>query len=276
MADNSDAMRLVRKTVSEAFDDLEHGRSPLGLIARRVGEAVHADSASYSRLDARSGKYEIFAWSDLSDAGRRRLTHTTGAVPLSQPVLQYWRSGPSSVADGSPEIDRAAVRSETLALLMGRLGRPRSGGISYDLGEATIRALVIGKRDDFRPEEVRIFEDLRGIAIALAAHAEWLGQERAATRLNEIQERSSRVGLTTRERQVLELLASGMPASAMASRLSISPRTVHRHLSHIYCKLGSHDRLSAVMRAQDEGLLRSARLPAHERPRDVLVAQSGH
>ena len=67
--------------------------------------------------------------------------------------------------------------------------------------------------------------------------------------------------LTPRERRVLDLLADGLTAQAIANRLAISPRTVHRHLGHLYRKLGAYDRLSAVLRAQQ--LPRAA---GHSRP----------
>ncbi|MFJ9323925.1 response regulator transcription factor [Streptomyces globisporus] len=41
----------------------------------------------------------------------------------------------------------------------------------------------------------------------------------------------------------------------IGGRLGISPRTVHKHLNALYRKLGAADRLSAVLRAQDPGLL---------------------
>jgi two-component system nitrate/nitrite response regulator NarL len=58
----------------------------------------------------------------------------------------------------------------------------------------------------------------------------------------------SRLGveLTTRERQVLELLDSGHPTAAIAERLSISVVTVRRHVSEVLRKLGAPDRDSAL------------------------------
>jgi DNA-binding NarL/FixJ family response regulator len=53
--------------------------------------------------------------------------------------------------------------------------------------------------------------------------------------------------LTARERAVLALLSEGMTAVAIAHRLAISPRTVHKHLENIYAKLGVTDRLGAVL-----------------------------
>ena len=43
----------------------------------------------------------------------------------------------------------------------------------------------------------------------------------------------------------------------LAARLSISPRTVHKHQEHLYRKLGAVDRLSAVLSAQRLGLIGS-------------------
>jgi DNA-binding CsgD family transcriptional regulator len=53
------------------------------------------------------------------------------------------------------------------------------------------------------------------------------------------------VPLTGRETAVLGLLVCGLTAEAIAHRLAISPRTVHKHLEHIYRKLGVGDRLAA-------------------------------
>jgi DNA-binding CsgD family transcriptional regulator len=61
--------------------------------------------------------------------------------------------------------------------------------------------------------------------------------------------------LTAREVEVLRLVAKGMTAVACGHLLRISPATVRKHLEHAYDKLGVHDRLLAVERARQEGLL---------------------
>ena len=66
---------------------------------------------------------------------------------------------------------------------------------------------------------------------------------------------AERYQLSDRELQVLALLAEGLLATSIASRLSLSPRTVHKHLGNIYRKLGVHDRLVAVSIARLYGLL---------------------
>lgn len=61
--------------------------------------------------------------------------------------------------------------------------------------------------------------------------------------------------LTRREREVLAQLATGSTAAGIGRRLQISERTVHKHLENVYAKLEVHDRLGAVLRAVDLGLL---------------------
>ena len=63
--------------------------------------------------------------------------------------------------------------------------------------------------------------------------------------------------LTPRERVVLDHIARGHTVEGIAARLSISPRTVHKHQEHLYRKLGAVDRLSAVLSAQRLGLIES-------------------
>jgi DNA-binding CsgD family transcriptional regulator len=72
-------------------------------------------------------------------------------------------------------------------------------------------------------------------------------------------------GLSGRELAVLQLLADGLTAEAIARRLGISPRTVHCHLAHVYRKLGVSDRMRAVIAGQAAGLVTLDPGPGHAR-----------
>ena len=61
--------------------------------------------------------------------------------------------------------------------------------------------------------------------------------------------------LTRREREVLEFLGKWLSAKEIAQELVISPRTVKKHTSNIYGKLGVKNRMQAVEKAKDLGLL---------------------
>jgi DNA-binding NarL/FixJ family response regulator len=61
--------------------------------------------------------------------------------------------------------------------------------------------------------------------------------------------------LTSREIQVLTLLAEGLPNKAIASRLGISDQTVKFHVASVSSKLGAANRTDAVRRAVRRGLI---------------------
>lgn len=60
--------------------------------------------------------------------------------------------------------------------------------------------------------------------------------------------------LTSREREVLELLAAGLPMAGVASRMGLATKTVTNHASTIYTKLRVGSRAEAVRLARDAGL----------------------
>ncbi|MFI6943275.1 response regulator [Streptomyces sp. NPDC050418] len=61
--------------------------------------------------------------------------------------------------------------------------------------------------------------------------------------------------LSTREREVLVLVARGTSNREIARELFISEATVKTHLTHLYAKLGVNDRAAAVAAAYDRGIL---------------------
>lgn len=72
--------------------------------------------------------------------------------------------------------------------------------------------------------------------------------------------------LTGRELEVLRLIASGMTTLDVASRLSISPRTVDGHQRRLFTKLGVQSRGHAVMEALRRGALTPSEFENVPRP----------
>ncbi len=60
--------------------------------------------------------------------------------------------------------------------------------------------------------------------------------------------------LTTREREVLDLIAAGRNNQEIAKHLYLSPKTVRNHISNIFTKLRVADRAQAIVRAREAGL----------------------
>jgi two-component system response regulator DesR len=69
------------------------------------------------------------------------------------------------------------------------------------------------------------------------------------------QDRQGALGLTDRERAVLELMASGATNPEIAEQLHLSKHTIKEHTSSVYRKLGVRNRTEAVQRGQRLGLL---------------------
>ena len=57
-----------------------------------------------------------------------------------------------------------------------------------------------------------------------------------------------RHGLSSREEEVLNLLAMGLSNASIAARLGLTEKTVKNHLNHVFAKLGVRNRTEAVVR----------------------------
>jgi PAS domain S-box-containing protein len=60
----------------------------------------------------------------------------------------------------------------------------------------------------------------------------------------------ARVSLTRRQRQVLTLLADGVPAKVIAARLGLAEATVRNHIRAVLVALGTHSQLEAIAQAR--------------------------
>jgi DNA-binding CsgD family transcriptional regulator len=139
-------------------------------------------------------------------------------------------------------------------------------------------AVVLHRREDKAiPFELgrELAAELRGasfVALDGADHYPWLGDSDAALRATlkalgvegatAIQPvpgtDPAPVGgqdLTSRETEVLTLVASGLSDREIAERLVLSPHTVHRHVANVRTKLGLPTRAAAVAAAAKRGLL---------------------
>jgi DNA-binding CsgD family transcriptional regulator len=98
------------------------------------------------------------------------------------------------------------------------------------------------------------------VALAFVALGLWAGRRLTPGRApadfqrNDAAIRS--LGLTARECEILELLASGRSNKEMARALGISPNTVKTHVARLYEKLEVQNRMLAVEKARGLALIR--------------------
>jgi DNA-binding NarL/FixJ family response regulator len=82
-----------------------------------------------------------------------------------------------------------------------------------------------------------------------------LGAGPALAEVNELSGVRPTGALTERELEVLRLVSTGLTNRGVATRLSLSEKTVARHLSNIFGKLGLSTRSAATAYAYENGLL---------------------
>jgi DNA-binding NarL/FixJ family response regulator len=126
--------------------------------------------------------------------------------------------------------DPASARSITVLLLDG--GALLAGQASESMTIAELLALMRGA--DAQPG-------------ALSADRATQGDPTSAA--------DSYAGLTAREREVLALIGAGLSNAHVATRLALSPHTVHRHRTSMMRKLGLHDRVAVLRYCIRRGLV---------------------
>lgn len=181
-------------------------------------------------------------------------------APVDHPLLRYY------LATGRVEVMQIAEVPEPFA---GRRVRERWRAACADLFDEgvvsqvalpvrldgrTHRSFLVGRTDAYSRQEMELLARLRRVLVGLdrqiAAHAGWTARVGALAVPT-----ADAIGLTPRESVVLDMLATGATARAIARRLTVGERTVQKHLQRVYAKLGVADRLAAVQRAQLLGLL---------------------
>ena len=141
-----------------------------------------------------------------------------------------------------PLSDTTSTRRFRRAPLYGEFFGPAAIGHQLSLGlEATPRRLTgmwfNRARRDFSDDDLLVAELLRP-----RLQAAEVAVRRAA----------ARAALTAREREVLDIVATGATNAAVAEALVVSPATVKKHLDNIYGKLGVGYRAAAADRASPE------------------------
>ena len=121
--------------------------------------------------------------------------------------------------------------------------------------EVVYRAISLGAAAYLSKEASR--DEICDTVAAVARGETRLSPAVQAELVRQIQMRAvdDRPVLSPREREVLELIAEGLSAPAIARRLHVSPATVKTHLQSLYEKLRVSDRAAAVASAMRNGLL---------------------
>lgn len=216
------ALGAIRRALSETAEP--HGRA--GLLAAAVQILLAADDVA----GARDACAELEAIAEESGS------------ELLDAISSHWR-GAVALAESDP--DAALVAGRQALATWQELGAPYEEARSRELVGLACRALG----DD----------DTASLALdaASSAFAE-LGAEPDRVRVESLRAPSRprhRHGLTSREHEVLRLLAAGKTNKAIADELVLSARTVDRHVSNIFSKLRVSSRAAATAYAYEHELV---------------------
>lgn len=215
------SVAAIRRALAETTDRLPR--------SRLLPAYVEIMLATGDVPAARDGATELATIAEVYDTAalHARSAHARGAVHL---------------ADGNPEAALPALRRAW------RLWRDLDA--PYDA--ACARVLVAVACRALRDEDTAAME----LDAARRVFAE-LGAAPDLTRIDALIAKSQvgdAAGLSAREVEVLRLVAAGKTNQAIAAELLISDRTVARHLSNIFAKLGVGSRTAAAAYAFGHGI----------------------
>ena len=214
------ARAMIERALEEAPDDIARVRllPALGEIALATGDLARAGQA----VEGLTAAARIRPAPMLGATVARLEGEVLLARGDSQDALRRLRAAESAWQQLDAPFDLARVRAD-LGRALQALGDDDSAALEFDAALRTLRELGA-------EPEMRRIERMTG------------------------RPRGRPGGLSTREAEVLRLVAGGDTNKAIASALGISERTVDRHVSNIYSKLGVSSRSAATAFAYEHDL----------------------
>jgi DNA-binding NarL/FixJ family response regulator len=251
------AVHLAHRRWQDAMDVAERALTPApGTDTRLVPQltSAYVVAAVERALDARARQEPVDLDSTLRGL-RQRLHHaasdTTASTPIDASELAFAEATLTRLAE--PDAD-AFARAADLAAAVGdrwlvACGRAQEADAAARAGEAAraVEALraAYGIAVDLRARP--LVEEIEAVArrtrISLEAPVVDVLDERDAVRL----------GLTSREAEVLALVAAGRTNREIGTELYVSEKTASVHVSNILRKLGVSSRVEAAAVAQRVG-----------------------
>jgi len=214
------------------------GRAQVEMVRIGWGARTSAYRRMFAELFIPGATEEHLAWFD-------ELQRRTTTPEIAARIMEA--SGAINVVDRLP-----LVRTPTLVMHPrrdiivpfeeGRIiaaGIPGATFVEFDSGNH----VLLGDEPEWRK-----FKEVVG---------EFLGWPRGAPRRRAADapaESGELAGLTAREREILDLVASGANNQDIAAQLFISEKTVRNHLTAIFDKIGVSSRSQAIVFARDRGL----------------------
>jgi DNA-binding CsgD family transcriptional regulator len=231
-------------------DDLAETDDPADFGARALpglDRLIRCDSLSYSEIGPAPG--QVVTCAHPAELVTSASLAAFAAHVHEHPLVRYHRA----TGDGSP-VKISDFLSQDRFHRLGLYAeffrhRPVEHQLAVSLPSPDTRVTGIALnrgRGDFTEADRDLMAVLRAPLMTALARAQ--SRQRARRALALIAD-GQQADLTGREQQILELVVQGRTNGAIAHALQVSPRTVAKHLEHIYRKLGVSSRAAAAYRA---------------------------
>lgn len=248
--DYAGALRLLARLEAESGDLESFARASVAAVS----EFVAAELATLSVCDLVTGHRQVVGLpglrlgaDDIACFERHFFEH-----PL---VLHHGLEGSGVTQRISDLLSRRDFhRTALYAEYYRRIGLEYVVAVPLFRDGRTLVSIVLNRHGlDFSERDRERLELLRPHLAFLYRQACMAAESSSATQkdvsLAPVQPDPLPEGLTLREGEVMYWLSCGKTDAEIAALLAISPRTVQKHLEHIYVKLGVETRTAAVMRA---------------------------
>ena len=232
---------------------------PEDRIAAALTATFDAAACGYhNRPDPRTVVQRIYPPTMFSADVQAEWVRLSIEEPTCHPLLRYYLTtgdlAPQQVADVPSGLAGPRARAQWAELSRGH-GIEHQLAIPLPPSSEGPRWFVLGRPEAYSAERMRLSRHVQRLIAGLDRQAAALRQWQRRATHPDAGAAASDVRLTPRELSVLTLVADGLTAAAVARRLLVAERTVHKHLERAYAKLGVSDRVSAVLRAQRLGIL---------------------
>lgn len=226
----------------DVLEEAHHLALATGELQRLAPAAAARAEAAWLQGDMKRCQAEARACYDLALAHR-------DAWALGELSSWLWRAGSSPSASetiAEPFALEIAGNWQGAATLWTQIGCPYEQALALAEGDA-----------DAQRQALAIFEQLGAQPAAALVRQRMRQQGRPGIpRGPRPSTRANKAGLTSRQVEVLLLLAEGHSNPEIASRLSTSAKTIDHHVSAILAKLEVHSRAQAITKAHTLGLLK--------------------
>jgi NarL family two-component system response regulator LiaR len=177
-------------------------------------------------------------------------------VPLREGLELCRQEHPQVVLLEASEMSEGSMRGSVRSLVRACDGAPVILLADSEIDDSFLVAGVEAGASGIVDGKAGVEEVVGAVRAAAAGHRvvdpdRFISAVEGTARAREVmRDEADRTGqLTDRERDVLTCLARAMSNADIADRLSISPRTVDKHVQHILQKLGVKSRLAAAILA---------------------------